>query len=141
MTEDEKPNSDSWSACPGGEISNMVDRLQRGRRSAATAKMIGAATAVIFCVAAWQFSLSSENNFGQIACSDVCKHGKAYKDGSLAKSNPALLARIEEHLDECEPCATKLRPSKALSALHLPSIRLKSDGPVRTVFARISASH
>jgi hypothetical protein len=112
MSKDENQNADDWVPCPPGEVSGMVDRLQNRRNSVAVVRRIGAATAVLLCVAIWMAFPDSENNFGHITCSEVCKQSVGYKDGSIAKADPDLLARIEKHLDHCPNCAAKLRPIK-----------------------------
>jgi hypothetical protein len=122
MSENQK--QDDWTTCPPGEITQMVNRLESQRRSVATVKTIGAAAVIMLGVAIWQFSGATnpgENNLGHIACHEVCSHCEDYQDGTLAKSDPTLLARIEQHLGHCKSCSAKLKPNKPLAALRLPS--------------------
>ena len=135
MSENNKLNSDHWVPCPPGEISGMVERLQRQRRSVATVKAICGAAVVLFSVAVWQFWASNDRDLERISCREVCSHLTDYQDGSLAKSDPKLLARIERHLEHCDSCVARLRPTKPVASQDLPSTTISLAGSRPALFA------
>lgn len=124
VAESESDEADGWAPCAAGEVAGMVERLQSRRDKASTVKTIGGAVLVLLCAAVWMAFPATENNYGHISCSEVCKHADAYRDGSMAKSDPELLVRIEKHLDHCGPCAAKFKPATALTASFNSRIRL-----------------
>lgn len=130
QTSSPESNADAWQPCCGGEISGMVDSIQRRRRAAIAARMTAAGATLLFCVAAFQFSgFSDEFNFGEICCGDVQKHIAAFRDGTL--KDEKTIARIRQHLAECPHCGPAFENLKSQASL--PDDARQANPPLPTL--------
>ena len=108
-------NDDPWDACPAGELTQMVHRLdasQRRARSLQVGKTALLSTAVFACVVMvlGSFMGSSSLQFGGIDC-ETCQSDLAeyylHAAGELVHEDAAFVTSMETHLEQCEFCREK----------------------------------
>ena len=124
----EKENSDSWEACPPGELSQMVHRVdarQRGARRKQVLKTAMMSTAVFACVvlALGLFAGPAGSNYGNISCSYCRDHMAEYAphlsgelvsgvsgelvSGELLHEDANFVANMKVHLEKCPFCGDR----------------------------------
>ncbi len=136
-------NDSPWDACPAGELTQMVHRLdasQRRTRSLQVGKTALLSTAVFACVVMvlGSFMGSSSLQFGGIDC-ETCQSRLAeyypHAAGELVHEDVDFVASIETHLKECEFCREKFYAMyPALNTTRTTTLRL------RLAFAQLSIS-
>ncbi len=106
---------EQWDACPGGELMQMVHRLdasQRRARGMQVAKTALLSTAVFACVvlALGSFMGSGDLQLGGIHC-DYCQGRLAeyypHAAGELVHEDATFVTSMETHLENCEFCRGK----------------------------------
>ncbi len=119
------PNHDSWDACPPGELTRMVRRIDIRRRREALKRMGGVAAAVVvvglggYAATEW-LGGPREYHYGGIACSEVMRRMPDY----MASRLPAdLMRRIGVHLEKCPNCGPRYR--------QMLKMQQASDSPLR----------
>jgi hypothetical protein len=104
------PDDSGWGECPTGEISEMLNRLSRQRKFAASAKISTVAAALLVAAGLWQAwpfngqqaeTRDGEYQFGSICCSEVTQYAAAFKKGELDEERTA---QIRQHIAECPHC-------------------------------------
>jgi hypothetical protein len=110
-------DSDSWDACPEGELERMVDRLRSQRRNFAVNRVAVAAAVLVsvVMVAILVGPLVQElperptdparEAAQPISCGEVRKLLPAY---ARHKLDADLTARVERHLAHCRECRRRL---------------------------------
>jgi hypothetical protein len=126
---------DDWQACPSGELTQMVGRLNARERRARFAQLAssGLMSMLLFAAGAilvGGFVIYQEPMFGGISCTDCLSHANEYHDhllGSSPMADVELASQIETHLEECLCCRTKFGqaypdiPMERLTQLDSPS--------------------
>ncbi len=144
MSNKTRQNDDQWDACPGGELTQMVHRLdasQRRARSKQVFKTALVSTAVFACVVLAFGSVvgSVGPQYGGISCSYCRNHLAEYHPhvaGELVHQNAAFVASMKTHLEKCKLCRGKFNVmypelSIAASTANRPAIEFV----VRPMFA------
>jgi len=106
---------DPWEACPAGELSHMVQRLDATQRRARSKQVLRTAllsTAVFACVAFVAGSLMSpaSNLYGGIPCSYCRDHFTDYQlhvAGERIQEDAAFVSSMKTHLEKCVFCRGK----------------------------------
>ena len=142
---DDHRRDEQWDACPAGELTQMVHRLdasQRRARGKQVAKTALLSTAVFACVvlALGSFMGSGDMQFGNINC-DYCQSHLAeyypHAAGESVHEDATFVTSMETHLENCEFCrekfsamhpelnttgnTTRLHPLLAVGQLVIPS--------------------
>lgn len=109
-TANNSSDDSQWVKCPSGEISGMVDRVCRQRRTAVVTKASAVATLLLLGTGVWLFSLpvgqvaeapDGEFQYGSICCSDVMSYAAAFHQGELDEKTTT---QISQHISECPHC-------------------------------------
>jgi len=114
-TEAPVSNDSGWVPCCQGEISGLVNRLQRQRRLATTAKASSIVGVLLLGFGLWMFAGAGsrshqasapkdEYNFSSICCSEVTQYAAAFQKGELDEE---LTAQVREHVEQCPHCGPK----------------------------------
>lgn len=111
------PAGDQWDACPTGELSQMVDRLDAVQRRARSKQIYGTALAstAVFAVvvlALGSFFEPSGSNYGGINCAYCRNHLPDYYPhltGEVELDDAEFVASMKVHLEKCTFCRAKFR--------------------------------
>ena len=138
-----------WEPC-GGEISQMVSRLDRVERGKRTRQLASTAmlSLVIFATGAivvGGFLAFREPQFGGIGCTECLAHAAEYRDhvaGVAPMSDLQLAGKMKIHLEQCPCCRTKF--GEAYPDITLANSSLGIENPLlrldRFSFALASTS-
>ena len=106
-----------WEACPAGELTQLVDRLDAAQRHARRKQVYGTAlisTAVFAGVVLVLGSVvgSGRANYGGINCAYCRNHLAEYYPhltGDVVLSDAQFVASMKTHLEKCTFCRAKFR--------------------------------
>ncbi len=101
--------NDDWDACPPGELSRMVGRIQASRRKQSVVRGgIVSALTLVLAVTIWQAlpSLTGEtqHNYGGISCTEVQAALPHFLDDQLDEETSE---KVRLHLAQCDMCRPK----------------------------------
>ncbi len=140
-----KENShDDWQACPPGEISRMVGKLDARERRARFRQLASSGLLSMLLLAAGAilvggFVIYEEPTFGGISCTDCLGHAVEYHDhlvGNGPMADVKLVGRIEKHLELCLCCRVKFQqayPDVPLEQLATTDLRFRPLLPMLAV--------
>lgn len=107
-----------WDACPAGEVSGMVRRVQKRWQNLQKLQWASGALLVViaglliaeFSVPTTSGSGSSQNRQATISCGDLKKHADDYITGEISAE---LKSQIDAHLEDCPHCPEFMKQKKA----------------------------
>ena len=110
-------DGDQWEACPTGELTQLVDRLDAAQRRARSRQVYGTALAstAVFAVvvlALGSFFEPSGSNYGGINCAYCRNHLPDYYPhltGEVVLADAEFVASMKVHLEKCTFCRSKFR--------------------------------
>jgi len=135
---------DDWQACPPGEITRLVKRLDSRERRARFGQLAttGLVSMLLFAAGAILFGgfvAYEEPTFGGIACTDCLAHAAEYHEhlvGSEPVADAELMGKIKTHLEMCPCCRAKFHqayPDVPLNQLATTDIRFRPSLPALAV--------
>jgi len=137
-------NQDDWQACPPGEITRLVNRLNSRERRARFGQLAttGLVSMLLFAAGAILFGgfvAYEEPTYGGIACTDCLAHAAAYHDhlvGSETVADVELIGKIKTHLEMCSCCRAKFHqayPDIPLDQLATTELRFRPFLPTLAI--------
>lgn len=127
-----------WEPCAGGEISQMVKRLnsverrQRVRQLASTG-LLSMALFAVGAIVIGGFVVYQEPQFGGIGCTECLSHAAEYRDhvtGVTLMADLQLADKIAIHFQKCKCCRMKFNeayPDVTLAAIGSENLLLPAN--------------